>query len=186
MSVVADSFSLPGSGGDDAPRAAHDAPAACWVMRRNCSLSPRQLAGVYLSLCLLSGAIGLGFWWAGATVVIWFAGVEMLALAAALLVHARHATDREVVAIEDGRVRVELRDGSRVERASLDAAFACVRLDSGLVELAARGEAVRVGRHLRPHRNARLAREIQMALRGHRGQPAAPAGMAPTTAMQST
>jgi len=157
-----------------------------WVMRRNCSMSPRQLAAVFLSLCLLSGAIALGFWWHGATAVIWFTGVELLALAAALLVHARHATDREVVAIGDGRVHVERHRGERVARSSLDAAFVTVRLDAGLVELAARGQTVRVGRHLRPHQHARLAREIHMALRGDRGQYATAVDSGPTTGMQST
>jgi len=149
-------------------------------------MSPRQLAGVYLSLCLLSSAIALGFWWAGATAVIWFTGLELLALAVALLVHARHATDRELVTVEGGRVQVELHHGAQVERRSLDAAFVRVGLAGGLVELAARGEAVRVGRHLRPHRHAWLAREIHMALHGGRGQHAAPPGAGPTTGMQST
>jgi uncharacterized membrane protein len=169
-----------------APVAPPDAAAARWVMRRNCSMSPRQLGGVFLSLCLLSAAIALGFWWAGATAVVWFTGLELLALAAALLVHARHATDRELVAVEDGRVRVELRIGAHLERHSLDAALVRVRLAGGLVELAAGGQAVRVGRHLRPHRHAGLAREIQMALRGGQRQHAAPPGAAPTTGMQST
>jgi uncharacterized membrane protein len=155
-------------------------------MRRNCSMSPRQLAAVYGSLCLVSGLIALGFWWHGATLVIWFTGLELLALAAALLVHARHATDRETVAIEGGRLQVELRDGAHVECRSLDAAFARVRLAGGLVELAARGEVVRVGRHLRPHQQAQMAREIHMALHGDRGQHAAPVGAGPTMAMQST
>jgi uncharacterized membrane protein len=155
-------------------------------MRRNCSMSPRQLGGVFLSLCLLSGAIALGFWWAGATAVVWFTGLELLALAAALLVHARHATDREVIAIEDGRVQVELRAGTRVEHHSLDAAFMRVRLAGGLVELAAGSQVVRVGRHLRPHRHAWLAREIQIALRDSLRQHAAPPGAGPTTRMQST
>ena len=149
-------------------------------------MSPRQLAGVYLSLCLLSSAIALGFWWAGATAVIWFTGLELLALAVALLVHARHAADRELVTVEGGRVQVELHHGARVERRSLDAAFVRVGLAGGLVELAARGEAVCVGRHLRPHRHARLAREIHMALHGGRGQHSVPPGAGPTTEMKST
>ncbi len=149
-------------------------------------MSPRELGGVFLSLCLLSGAIAIGFWWAGATMVVWFTGLELLALAVALLVHARHATDREVVAIEGGRVQVELRHGAYVEHRSLDAAYLRVGLAGGLVELAARGEVVRVGRHLRPHRHAQLAREIHMALHGGRGQHAAAVGAGPTTEMQST
>ena len=33
-----------------------------WVLRRNCSIAPRQLVIVYLSLCAVSLAIAAGFW----------------------------------------------------------------------------------------------------------------------------
>ena len=49
-----------------------------WILRRNCSITPRQLFGAYLSLCVLSLAIALGFAWHGASPVLAFAGVELL------------------------------------------------------------------------------------------------------------
>ena len=66
-----------------------------WLLRRNCSMTPTQLVAFYLSLCAWSLAIAGAFWWRGATLVMPFAGIEILAVGAALLVYARHAGDRE-------------------------------------------------------------------------------------------
>jgi len=52
-----------------------------WVLKPNCSITPRQLGAVYLSLCLVALAISAGFWWQGARVITAFAGVEMPATA---------------------------------------------------------------------------------------------------------
>jgi hypothetical protein len=91
-----------------------------WVLRRNCSLSPRQVLGVYLSLCVVSAVIAAAFWWHGAPAVLWFAGLELSAVGVAWLVYACHATDRETITIERGVVRVEHRCGRRVEQVQLD------------------------------------------------------------------
>ena len=49
-----------------------------WVMRRNCSITPRQLVAVYLSLCVVSLVISAGFWVVGAPAVLAFAGLELV------------------------------------------------------------------------------------------------------------
>ena len=54
-----------------------------WLLRRNCSMTPAQLVAFYLSLCAWSLAIAGAFWWRGATLVMPFAGIELLAVGAA-------------------------------------------------------------------------------------------------------
>jgi hypothetical protein len=46
-----------------------------WVLRRNCSMSPRQVFGAYLLLCFVSLLIAGGFTWWGAAPVLAFARV---------------------------------------------------------------------------------------------------------------
>jgi len=71
-------------------------PAAVeFVSRRNCSLSPRALMAVFGSVVAVSFAFGVMFAALGAWLVLPFAGVELLALAAAFVVYGRHATDGE-------------------------------------------------------------------------------------------
>ena len=66
-----------------------------WFLRRNCSVTPRQLGWLYLSLCIVSLAIGTGFWLQGAKLVLPFAWLELMAVGAAFVVYARHARDGE-------------------------------------------------------------------------------------------
>ncbi len=139
-----------------------------WQMQRNCSLAPRQLLGVYASLCLLSSAIALGFWWHGAPLVLPFAVLELGVLGTALLLYARHATDGESIRLADGRLTVEQQCGRA--RLRIDFLPAWVRVepeggDRSLVELSGHGRRVVVGRHLRPELRRQLADEIRWALR---------------------
>ena len=55
--------------------------AAGWAfdLRRNVSITPRQLLLAYTLLCGLSLTVAAGFWWQGVRVVGFFAGLELLA-----------------------------------------------------------------------------------------------------------
>jgi uncharacterized membrane protein len=138
-----------------------------WLLRRNCSMTPAQLVAFYLSLSAWSLAIAGAFWWRGATLVLPFAGVEILAVGAALFVYARHATDRERVVLEPGRLTVECTIGHRTDQA--DFAPAWVRIepehgDRSLIELSGQGQRISVGRFVRPELRRALADELRAAL----------------------
>ena len=139
-----------------------------WVLKPNCSITPRQLGAVYLSLCLLALAISAGFWLQGARFISAFAGIELLAVGVALLAYARHTGDREVLTLAGRSLAVEQRWGSRVERADFQADWLSVEPAAGqgsLVELSARGRTMRVGRFLRPEVRGAFAQELRSALR---------------------
>jgi len=157
-----------------------------WVLRRNCSLSPRQVLGVYLSLCAVSAVVAMAFWWQGAAPVLWFTGLELAAVGMALLVYACHATDRETITVGHGVVRVEHRCGRRVEKVQLDAAWLRVEPVGGLVELSAQGRRVRVGRYTRAQWLPALVQELRRAAQWSRGcAPTASGGREWVTGTQS-
>lgn len=139
-----------------------------WLLKRNCSLSPRQLLAVYASLCVISLGIATYFWWNGATLVMPFAWVELLAVGAALLFYARHASDRECIALQPGRLTVEHLSGGRVERAEFLPDWVRVEPrddDRSLIELSGQGHMIAVGRYVRPELRRALAEEFRVALR---------------------
>ena len=68
-----------------------------WFLRRNCSITPRQLGWMYLSLCLVSLTIGLAFWVQGAKLVLPLAWLELVAVGIGFIVYARHAGDGELL-----------------------------------------------------------------------------------------
>lgn len=139
-----------------------------WLLKRPCSLAPVQLAWSYAYLCLISLGVATFFWVRGATLVMIFAGVELLAVGAAFLLYSRHAGDAEKIVLRDGRLVIELETAGRTERAEFNREWVRVEPkdgDGSLIEVSGQGRSVRVGRHLRPELRPALAREIRFALR---------------------
>lgn len=111
--------------------------------------------------------VALFFWSQGATLVLPFAVLELLALGAAFVVYARHATDGEHISVMQGRLLVEQENAGRLERCELICCGLHVRppcKPHHLVEVRGGGHVVRLGRHLRPDLRSQLAREIRQAL----------------------
>lgn len=139
-----------------------------WQLRRNCSVTPAQLGWLYLSLCALSLGIGSFFWLQGATLVLAFAGVEIVLVGVAFLAYARHATDGEWISLQGASLVVERESAGRRERAEFARQWVRVEPKSGdhsLIELSGQGRSIEVGRFVRPELRQVLAREIRRALR---------------------
>ena len=140
-----------------------------WLLKRNCSVSPVQLACVYASLCLVSLGIGVVFWFVGATLVMPFAWAELLLVGVLFWVYARHATDGERISLQGAQLVVELETAGKLERAEFNREWVRIEPrtgDGSLIEVSGQGRSVQVGRYVRPDLRPALAREIRMALRG--------------------
>ena len=143
-----------------------------WVLKRNCSASPMQLAIVFGSLVALSFAFGAAFAALGFWMILPFAGLELAAVAAAFVWIGRHATDVEQIDLTDDRLVVERLEGARRSRWEFEAPRARVWVDQRgagertevRVQIAARGQLLEIGRHLVSASRMRLARELQGAL----------------------
>ena len=139
-----------------------------WLLKKNCSMAPRHLLYVYAFLFVLSLGIAGGFWLQGATLVLPFAGAELLALGAAMLVYARHAADGDDIRLDRDALTVVCTDGSRVERVEFLPAWVRVEPehgDSSMIELSGQGRRIAVGRFVRPELRRQLAEELRWALR---------------------
>ncbi|MBC7940092.1 MAG: DUF2244 domain-containing protein [Chitinophagaceae bacterium] len=159
---------------DGPPGNGRPVQALQWLLRRNCSITPRQLGAVYGSLCLLSLAISGFFFWQGAPYVMAFAALELSLVGVALLVFARHAGDRETLTLAGRSLRVEQCFGHRVACTDFTAEWLTVEPAGGqgsLVQLSGEGQTVRVGRFLRPELRAAFARELRLAVRRAPTQP---------------
>lgn len=153
--------------------------ATTWLIKRNCSASPRQLAAVLLSLVAVSFTFGVGFAAAGLWLVLPFVGLELLAVAIAFLCYGRHAADFERIVLADGRLSVEQFDAQR--RREFDFVLPWVRVETSehgqamgsrvRVELVSERWRVEVGRHLLDARRKVLARELKTALRSAQARP---------------
>jgi len=128
------------------------------TLKRNCSISPAGLAGVFVALAFVVMAIGAGFAAAGAWLVLPFAGLEVLLLAAAYFLYARRAADYERIVLEGGRLIVEVAQAQTTLRYEMEACRARVLLRGA-------GNDVELGRHLDAQTRPRFAAELQRRLR---------------------
>ena len=143
-----------------------------WRLRRNCSITPSQLGILYASLCVVSLGVAGFFWAQGATLVLPFAALELAAVGAAFLVYARHATDGERVRLLERSLVVEQATAGRLVRRVFAREWVNVGVrgeplegSRGLIEVREGGQAVQIGRFMRPDLRPSLAHEIRQALR---------------------
>ena len=139
-----------------------------WLLKRNCSLTPRQLAFAYAALCLMSFAVAIMFTLLGAWYVLIFAVLEMSAVALAFLCYARHATDHEHIALQDGCLLVERSVAGQVQQTRMDPYWTRIappKRPQDLINLEARGVKIEVGRFVTPANRRRFAQELRHELR---------------------
>ena len=145
-----------------------------WLLKRNCSMAPRQLFAMFGALCILSLAIAAYFWWQGATLIMAFAWVELLAVGTALLMYSRHAADQENIALRGGKLTVAHTSGNTVETAEFAPEWVSVEPvtgDESLIEVFGQGRRIEVGRFVRPELRRQLANELRHAVRLARLRP---------------
>ena len=140
-----------------------------WLLKRNCSLAPRQLALAYGVLCLLSFSVAAAFALYGYWYVPAFSLLEMSAVACALLHYARHADDYEHIALHDNCLLIEQVRAGRARRTRLDPYWTRIAIPAAgrrLIHLEAKGVAIDIGCFATEARRRQVARELQQHLGG--------------------
>lgn len=138
-----------------------------WILRRNCSITPRQLMQAYAALCGVSFSVAAFFTWHGAWYVLCFALLEMSAVGAAFLVWARHATDRERVALDADCLLIELVDAEQARQFRLDPRTTRIDMPAAyhrLIMVEEHGTKVEIGRFLPALRRRQFAGELRSEL----------------------
>ena len=140
------------------------------TLKRNCSISPAGLLGVFAALSVASAAIGIGFAIAGAWPVLPFVGLEIAALGVAFVLYARRAGDYERIELAQGRLTIEVAEAERLEQYRLDPRCARVVLErnegyGARVLLRGPGQEVEIGRHLDALARIEFAGELSRRLR---------------------
>lgn len=152
------------------PDVPKDAAPVEFVCRRNCSIGPAALAGVFASMIALAFAFGIAFALHGPWLILPFAGLELAAVAAAFAYCARHAGDFERVTLDAGQVVVETGCGSRRATQTFQTPWVRLAVEkkgpwSLQLFLVQSGRSVEVGRHLGIGRRVAFATAFGEALR---------------------
>lgn len=145
--------------------------AHTWILKRNCSLTPRQSAAVYVLLCTGSFGIALLFLLQGVWVVLAFAFVEMAAVGWALLHYARHALDVERIALTEQALVVERIDAGRRSRFLLDPTRTRIAPPQPrvrkLIRLESPATCLEIGSYVSEPIRQQVAQELARAIRSH-------------------
>ena len=142
-----------------------------WLLKRNCSLAPRQLAAIFGALAAVSISIAAVFASRGAWLILPFACIEVLALGAAFVVYARHAADYERIVLCRDCLLVETCRGDRLRREECEPAWTRVEYSGTrreLIGLVAAGRRIDVGRFVPESERRDLARQLRAQLHGIR------------------
>lgn len=138
-----------------------------WVIKRNCSITPKQLLMVYAVLCTVSFSIAMLFTARGAWYVLGFAVLEMAAVGGAFLHFSRHAMDREHLELTDRLLAIKLVQAGKERRFQLDPHFtriAMPRSRDELIKLEDKLVRVEVGRFLNHSKRQEFAAELRHCL----------------------
>ena len=138
-----------------------------WEFRRNCSVTPGQLAASFALIAFVSLTIGAFCWFQGAVLVLPFASLELLAVGIAFVVYARHALDGERIWLEGSVLVVESENAGEMVRREFQRAW--VRIEqvahgNAMIEICCHGQRVPVGRFIRNELRQRVAAELRLAL----------------------
>jgi uncharacterized membrane protein len=139
-----------------------------WLIKRNCSVSPRQFIAFYASLAAFSLLVAFLLVCVGAWLVLPFTGIELLAVGISFVVYARHAVDYERIRLFRDRLVIERMDAEHLTQFEFNPLW--VRVEPGAtprdpVTIVSRGQTVEVGVHLAQYRRKQFAAELRMWLR---------------------
>lgn len=147
-----------------------------WVMKRNCSLTPRQAGLALCLLCAVTLAVATAFlllqaaWW-----ILAYAVLETALATLAFLYYARHAGDTERIRLAGGALEVGRLEAGKLELMTLDARrtrVALPRSSTDMISLQAGSRTIEVGRYVNARQRREVARELSLALDAER-RPAA-------------
>ncbi|PUE15390.1 hypothetical protein B9Z38_14265 [Limnohabitans sp. MMS-10A-160] len=136
-------------------------------LQRNCSASPRTLLAVLGGLSAVSLTIGLAFWMMNAPWVLFFSGVEVLAVAVAFLVHARSVADSDTLVLTAFEVQIIQERQGKLQSFSFNRSLLRVGMTAGFdpcIALHSGGQTVTFGLGLRPAVRRAVCRQLQKDL----------------------
>jgi uncharacterized membrane protein len=137
----------------------------------NCSLRPQSAVLFFASICAVSFTIAGVLALKGLWPILPFAGLEMLLLGWALKVSMRRRHSSQTILLTDDLVRIETRDGSRVQQIEFTRHWARVtlrradfRLHPSRLTIESHGRACEVGGFLNEEERRALAGQLMRSI----------------------
>ena len=139
-----------------------------FYLQRNCSISPKQLAYIFIALGAISVLIGYTFFLLGASLILPFSFVEVFALLVAYFYNAIHANDYEYLVIGKDYVYFEAKNGTSYYEEKLLKSMARIFSSErqNLINIYQGQKNIIFGHHIHLNHRPYLEKEIKMLLNG--------------------
>jgi uncharacterized membrane protein len=139
-----------------------------WIFKKNCSFTPKQVGLFYLAQSFFSLMIASFFLLQGIWLVLPFTLLELVVLAIALLIYARHATDFEEIVLENGLLQVRTSNANQVNIFQANAAW--VKLSnqltsSKLIGIQYQGNVKEIGKFIHLQKREAFKKQLERSLR---------------------
>lgn len=138
-----------------------------WLMKRNCSLTPRRLSQFYAVLISFSLTIGIGFLIAGVWMIIIFTLIEVSAVTLGFLVYARHALDFEEIRIEGTQLTIIKFIGYKTQQYQFNTRWTQLAVspaNAKVFMLTSEKQTIELGQFLRLSQQQKLLAELKPCL----------------------
>ena len=139
-----------------------------FVVMPNKAMPRDQLVWIYSLIASFTIGVALGFFSQGLTLVLPFAGLEILALGAALYISAWRGGVKEVISVTGENIRIEIGHDSPEQHYELKRVWAQVVLERpwnnwypSRLFIRSHGRQVEIGRFLNESERQGLAKELQ-------------------------
>jgi hypothetical protein len=138
-----------------------------FYLKRNCSISPSQLAAVFIFLGTISVFIGIVFYSFGATLILPFSCLEVLALMTAFFYNAIHANDYELLKVDQQNIYFESKFGLQYRKESFLKSLTRIlpSRHSNLINLSQGQKHIYFGKNIHSRLRSNLENEIRQSLK---------------------
>lgn len=138
-----------------------------FYLKRNCSISPNQLAAVFIFLGTISVFIGIVFYSLGATLILPFSFLEVLALITAFFYNALHANDYELLRVDQKNIYFESKFGLQHRKESFLKSLTRIlpSRHSNLINLSQGQKHILFGKNIHSRLRFYLENEIRQSLK---------------------
>jgi len=143
-----------------------------FVVMPNKAMPWNQLVWIYSIIASFTIGVALGFFSQGLTLVLPFAGLEVVALGAALYISAWRGGVKEVISVTGDKIRIEIGHDSPEQCHELKRVWAQVVLERpwnnwypSRLFIRSHGRQVEIGRFLNESERQGLAKELQKLIK---------------------
>ncbi len=143
-------------------------PLHQWIFKKNCSFTPRQVLLFYIAQATFSLLVAGFFLIQGIWIVLPFTFLELVVLAFALLLYARHATDFEVITLKKGQLEIEISEAGKNRLMVFNSSWVQLShmlTDKKMIRIGYQGKTIEIGKFLHASLREDFLRELQRYLR---------------------